>query len=79
MCGIGVTASSSRLCHAGWIDSARAGWAPQKQRRIYHFRNRHGFTDEADQAFNRLWSADGLTWDELEAICASAGQPDSHS
>ena len=50
-----------------------------QQRWRYNFRNRHGFTDEADQAFNRLWASDGLTWDELEAISAAAGQPDSHS
>ena len=50
-----------------------------QQRWRYNFRNRHGFTDEADGAFNRLWAGDGLTWDELEAISAAAGQPDSHS
>jgi hypothetical protein len=48
----------------------RAGWAPQKQRRIYHFRNRHGFTDVADAVFNRLWNAENLTWADLDAACA---------
>jgi hypothetical protein len=57
----------------------RLGIEVNQQRWRYNFRNRHGFTDEADQAFNRLWASDGLTWDELEAIRASAGQPDSHS
>lgn len=57
----------------------RLGIEVNQQRWRYNFRNRHGFTDEADQAFNRLWAADGLTWDELEAIRAAAGRPDSHS
>ena len=57
----------------------RLGIDVNQQRWRYNFRNRHGFTDEADEAFNRLWAGDGLTWDELEAISAAAGQPDSHS
>ena len=31
---------------------ARAGHQAQRQRWLYHFRNRHGFTDEADAAFD---------------------------
>jgi hypothetical protein len=57
----------------------RLGIDVNQQRWRYNFRNRHGFTDAADQAFNRLWAGDALTWDELEAISAAAGQPDSHS
>jgi hypothetical protein len=57
----------------------RLGIEVNQQRWRYNFRNRHGFTDAADQAFNRLWASDSLTWDELEAICAASGQPDSHS
>jgi hypothetical protein len=61
--------------HTAWDTYAvgrceRAGWAPQKQRRLYHFRNRHGFTDVADAVFERLWSADGLTWADIDAACA---------
>lgn len=48
----------------------RAGLPVQKARRLYHFRNRHGFTDAADAAFNRLWDADGATWVDIEAACA---------
>jgi hypothetical protein len=48
----------------------RLGIAVNEQRWRYNFRNRHGFTDDADAAFNRLWSSDGLTWGELEAISA---------
>ena len=42
------------------------------QRRLYHFRNRHGFTDAADAAFQRLWEAESLTWDEIDALSQSA-------
>jgi hypothetical protein len=49
---------------------ARTGNQAQRQRWRYHFRNRHGFSDVADSAFDRLWSADGLTWADLEAIVA---------
>jgi hypothetical protein len=45
------------------------------QRRIYHFRVRHGFTDEVDRAFDQLWNGDGLTWADLEKISAAADQP----
>ena len=57
----------------------RLGIEVNEQRWRYNFRNRHGFTDAADEAFNRLWTSDGLTWGELEAICAGVGQPDSTS
>lgn len=47
----------------------RLGYPVQRQRRLYHFRNRHGFNDVADQAFARLWGADGLTWADIQAVC----------
>jgi hypothetical protein len=50
---------------------SRLGIDVNEQRWRYNFRNRHGFTDAADEAFNRLWSSDALTWGELEAICAA--------
>ncbi len=61
--------------HTAWDTYAvgrceRAGWAPQKKRRIYHFRNRHGFTDVADGVFDRLWNGEGLTWADIDAACA---------
>ena len=43
----------------------RAGYPSQRQRRLYAFRTRHGFTDVADQAFHRLWTADDLTWADV--------------
>jgi hypothetical protein len=48
---------------------ARLGYPAQRQRRLYHFRNRHGFSDTADAAFERLWTGDGLTWADIEAVC----------
>jgi hypothetical protein len=49
---------------------ARAGLPVAQPRRQYAFRNRHGFTDRADAAFDRLWNAEGLTWADIEAVCA---------
>jgi hypothetical protein len=46
---------------------ARLGVPVNEQRWRYNFRNRHGFHDVADAAFDRIWAADGLTWGELEA------------
>jgi hypothetical protein len=43
-----------------------------RQRRLYHFRNRHGFSDAADEAFDRLWTADDLTWADITALSESA-------
>lgn len=49
----------------------RIGYSPQKQRRLYHFRNRHGFNDVADRVFERLWSAEpgSLGWADIETAC----------
>jgi hypothetical protein len=51
---------------------ARSGHQAQIQRWRYHFRNRHGFTDEGDAAFDRLWAADDLTWTDIQALSAAA-------
>lgn len=50
----------------------RLGHRVQRQRRLYQFRNRHGFSDVADAAFERLWTADALTWADLTAISDDA-------
>jgi hypothetical protein len=49
---------------------AGLGYDVAKPRRLYHFRNRHGFTDVADATFDRLWNASGLSWADIEAACA---------
>ena len=69
--------------HTAWDTYAvgrceRLGYTPSKARRLYHFRNRHGFTDTADAAFERLWSGEGLTWADIRTACeetAAARQP----
>ena len=48
----------------------RAGIDGGQGRRRYAFRIRHGFTDAADRAFDRLWSASDLTWSDIQEICA---------
>ena len=50
----------------------RLGHTVQRQRRLYQFRNRHGFTDAADAAFDRLWTAEDLTWDDITATSQDA-------
>ena len=50
----------------------RLGFPSQRDRRRYHFRIRHGFTDVADRVFDRLWTADGLTWADIQAASAEA-------
>lgn len=49
----------------------------QRDRRLYHFRNRHGFTDVADRAFERLWSTEPLTFAQVQQLSdeARAAQP----
>jgi hypothetical protein len=46
-----------------------------RQRRLYHFRNRHGFSDAADEAFEKLWMADGLAWLDIAALSDGAVNP----
>jgi len=63
--------------HSAWEVYAvgrleRLGYRAQKKRRLYQFRNRHGFTDAADAAFERLWTAEGLTWPDVVAISGEA-------
>ena len=51
---------------------ARLGYPVHQPRWIYNFRNRHGFTDQADESFAEIWSADGLSWEELSALSGRA-------
>ena len=47
----------------------RLGHEIAKPRWQYHFRNRNGFNDVADAAFERLWAGDNLTWADIDAAC----------
>src|SRR3954452_5750308 len=53
----------------------RLGFPSQRERRRYHFRIRHGFTDVADGVFDRLWEGDDLTWADIQAASAEAMAP----
>ncbi len=46
----------------------RLGYSPQRKRRLYQFRNRHGFTDAADAAFEELWGSSDLGWTDIARI-----------
>ncbi len=46
---------------------ARRGHRVVQQRWRYNYRNRFGFTDRADEAFERLWAADDLGFAEMVA------------
>jgi hypothetical protein len=46
---------------------ARMGVPVNEQRWRYNHRNRFGFSDEVDAAFDRLWTADDLGWADLTA------------
>ena len=50
----------------------RLGFEGQRQRRVYGFRNRHGFTDVADEAFAQLWDGTGLSWADLTRLSDDA-------
>jgi hypothetical protein len=50
----------------------RLGVTMNAQRWRYNFRNRHGFHDHADAAFDRLWAGDGLTWVQMDQISRQA-------
>jgi hypothetical protein len=50
----------------------RVGVPVNHQRWRYNFRNRHGFNDEVDVAFDRILAADDLSWAELSALSDEA-------
>ena len=54
-----ATSIEGRLARAGVITG-------RPQRRIYHFRVRHGFNDGVDRAFDQLWNGEGLTWADIQ-------------
>lgn len=54
----------------------RLGHKVSHDRWLYLFRNRHGFTDDADMAFEALWSGQPSTWDEIRSLSETL-KPDS--
>lgn len=55
----------------------RLGYPANRQRWLYTFRNRHGFTDISDQIFDELWDGTDLTWAKITAMSdeAAAANP----
>lgn len=47
---------------------AEAGLRLHKPRFLYDFRNRHGFTDHADEVFEDLWSGRTLSWARITEL-----------
>jgi len=60
-----ATSIEGRLTRMGVI-------AGRPQRRIYHFRVRHGFNDHVDQVFDRLWNGEDLSWADIQAASDDA-------
>lgn len=58
---------------------SRLGIPVNQQRWRYNFRNRHGFSDVADEAFERVWGAEGLTWGALESISTAGAAVEATS
>lgn len=50
----------------------RLGYRAQRQRRVYTFELRHGFSDAALAAFEQLWNAESLTWADIVGISDEA-------
>ncbi len=47
---------------------ARIGLAVDQPQLRYRFRNRHGFSDNANRIFEQLWSSDDLTWAAITSL-----------
>ena len=47
---------------------SRLGLRLHPPRFRYDFRNRHGFSDQADRIFDQLWSTDGLTFPRIAEL-----------
>lgn len=50
----------------------RMGYDAQRQRRLYQFRVRHGFSDEGDAIFAQLWDGEGLGWADISRLSSLA-------
>ena len=74
--GLGVEASTQAHRQAWDVNLygrvGRLGLRLHKPRFLYNFRNRHGFTDNADRAFEQLWSTDELTWSRITELSDTA-------
>jgi hypothetical protein len=53
---------------------SRAGLPSPRQRRLYAFRVRHGFTDLVDDIFDRLWTKTDVVWSDIERACQETAE-----
>lgn len=65
-----LVAEISQTDRVSWLvycygRTTRLGHRVYKPRYRYDFRNRHGFTDQADHDYEMLWSAENLTWSDI--------------
>jgi hypothetical protein len=51
----------------------RLGMPVRRQAQIYEYRLQHGFTDNADAAFERLWTTPSTTFAAIREVCAETG------
>ncbi|MEM9134335.1 MAG: hypothetical protein AAF962_23345 [Actinomycetota bacterium] len=51
---------------------AGRGLRQHQPRYRYNFRNRHGFSDRADEVFEQLWSAGEIPWSRIVELSDSA-------
>ncbi len=51
---------------------AALGLRQHKPRYLYNFRNRHGFSDRADEVFEQLWSAGEIPWTRIVELSDAA-------
>ncbi len=78
--GFGAPAAGTALSLAqrvAWDITAvgrldKLGHRVQRPRRLYQFRNRHGFSDVSDAAFEALWAQRPATWQVLVEISDGA-------
>lgn len=49
-----------------------AGFGVARHRHLYDFRNRHGFSDHADAAFDQLWTSANPSWSDIVRISDAA-------
>ncbi len=51
---------------------ARLGLRQHEPRYRYNFRNRHGFSDRADEVFDQLWTLGDTTWSRIVDLSDAA-------
>jgi hypothetical protein len=56
--------------------ASRLGLDVRRPRQLYDFRLQHGFTDVADAAFERCWTAPSMTYAGIREICKETGASD---